>query len=53
MQQVQIIVGEYFGVMSNEEHIEYPKYLISNMDKLKLLGQELPKCTPYSNNWYK
>ena len=44
---------DYFGVLSNGKVIPYPKYLIMNIEKLKLLQQRLSRCTLYSNNWYK
>lgn len=44
---------EYFGVLSNGTYINYPKYLVNNMNKLALLQQRFSRCTIHSNNWYK
>ena len=41
------------GVLSNGETIDYPKYLINEMNKISELERKLAKCEKNSNNWYK
>ena len=41
------------GVLSNQEYLEYPKYLLKSMDNLKELQKKLSRCILYSNNWHK
>ena len=43
----------HFGVLSNGEFLEYPKYLSKNMEKIKKKNQELSRCTVDSYNYKK
>lgn len=44
---------EHFGVLSNGEFLDYPKFYKQNLNKLQELGRAFSKCTPHSNNWLK
>ena len=43
----------HFGVLSNGEFLEYPKYLSKNMEKIKKLNKAISRCVVDSNNYKK
>ena len=43
----------HLGVLSNNEFLEYPKYLLKNMEKIKKLNRSFSRCIKDSHNFKK